>query len=119
MGVEMNELEYVLTAAKGIIDPVLLAASIEHLFIAVASILVAGTLALCYQARQNRLNRLAHITAQKRWKAMNKRDEVVGLPLIEVKEYDSVTQFLEMDPADTFIARKLGMLEQAQRDGLV
>ena len=50
---------------------------------------------------------------------MQKRDEQAKLPLIQVKEYDSVTQFLEMDPADTFIARKLGMLEQAQKDGLL
>ncbi len=120
MGVNMNEIETLVTSAKGYIyDMDLLYVSVEQLFIAVALLFVVGILAACYQVRRNRLSRLAHIQAQKRWVAMQKRDQDARLPVIQVEEYDSVTQFLEMDPADTFIARKLGMLEQAQKDGLL
>lgn len=115
MGVNMNEILEQVQAFGPIFDG--LSGSMEHIITGVLSLMIAGILAMCYQAHQNRKSAKAHALQEKRWQAMMARDAEAKLPPVEVKIYDSVDDMMNIDPCDSFIARKLGQLEQAREDG--
>lgn len=117
MGVNMKELMEQVQLFGPLFDT--LASSMTHLVSAVISLMVAGVLALCYQWHRNKKSTKAHLLAEKRWQAMMKRDHEAKLPPVEVKIYDSVDAMMKLDPCDSFIARRLGKLEQAREDGLL